>query len=154
MPFDADKFSQAKFTPRTQRHVLDADGLRPFFADGEEMAWTVRGLSAIEMHRAMEASKRQNSVEAIVKAIASGGDQTQAVRKALGLTADTPGEVAKRLEMLVMGSVSPTIDLPNAVKFAEAFTIEFYTLTNSITELTGKGADLVKPEAASQPTTV
>lgn len=151
MPFDVDRFDRAELKPRTE--VVEVEALAAFFGDGEPAQWTVRGLSATEFHRAMEAGKRQSSVEAIVKAIASGGDQAQAVRKALGLSADTPGEIAKRLEMLVMGSVSPKVELPTAVKLAEAFPIEFLSLTNRITELTGKGADLVKPEAASQPTT-
>jgi hypothetical protein len=37
------------------------------------------------------------------------------------------------------------------VKIAENFPIEFLTITNKITELTGQGADLGKPQAASQP---
>ena len=86
-----------------------------------------------------------------MRAIAGGGDQAEAVRSALGLTKDTPGEIAKRLEMLVMGSVAPKIELPTAVKLAEAFPIEFLSITNRITELTGQGFDLVKPAAASQP---
>jgi hypothetical protein len=85
-------------------------------------------------------------------AISTKQEQTKAIREALGLTGDTPGEIAKRLELLVAGSVSPKIDLSAAVKLAEAFPIEFMVLTNKISELTGKGADLVKPGAASQTT--
>lgn len=151
MPFDAAAFERAEFKPRTA--VVEVEALAAFFPDGEPARWTVRGLSASELHRAMEAGKRQGSVEAIVRAIATGGDQAQAVRKALGLSADTPGEIAKRLEMLVLGSVSPKVELPIAVKLAEAFPVEFLGLTNEITELTGKGAELGKPEAASQPIT-
>lgn len=150
MPFDAAAFERAEFKPRTA--VVEVEALAAFFPDGERARWTVRGLSASELHRAMEAGKRQGSVEAIVRAIATGGDQAQAVRKALGLSTDTPGEIAKRLEMLVMGSVSPKVELPVAVKLAETFPVEFLNLTNEITELTGKGAELGKPEAASQPT--
>lgn len=150
MPFDAAAFERAEFKPRTA--VVEVEALAAFFHGGEPARWTVRGLSASELHRAMEAGKRQGSVEAIVRAIATGGDQAQAVRKALGLSADTPGEIAKRLEMLVMGSVSPKVELPVAVKLAETFPVEFLSLTNEITELTGKGAELGKPEAASQPT--
>lgn len=150
MPFDLDRFERAKFAPRQQNVPVEA--LADFFAEGEAPVWVVRGLSANELHRAMEAATRQKSVEAVVRAIAAGGDQVQAVRQALGLTADTPGEIAKRLEMLVMGSVAPKLELPTAVKLAEAFPVEFLSLTNTITELTGKGSDLVKPAAASQPT--
>lgn len=151
MAFNADKFERAKFEPRRARVAVPA--LADFFDDGETPEWEVRGLSAVELHKAIEASKRQGSIEAIVKAIAANQDQAGAIRSALGLTKDTPGEIAKRLEMLVMGSVAPTIELPTAVKLAEAFPIEFLTLTNEITDLTGKGAEMVKPQAASQPTT-
>ena len=133
---------------------MPVPALSDFFDEGETPEWEVRGLSAVELHKAMEAGKRQGSIEAIVKAIAANQDQAGAVRKALGLTKDTPGEIAKRLEMLVMGSVAPAVSLPVAVKLAEAFPIEFLQLTNEISDLTGRGADLVKPQAASQPTTV
>ena len=152
MTFNADKFDRAKFEARRARVPVPA--LADFFDEGESPVWEVRGLSAVELHKAIEASKRQGSIEAIVKAIAANHDQAGAIRSALGLTKDTPGEIAKRLEMLVMGSVSPAIELPTAVKLAEAFPIEFLTLTNEITDLTGKGAELVKQQAASQPTTV
>ena len=150
MPFDTDRFERAKFAPRTR--VIALEALAEFFDAGEAPAWTVRGLTANELHRALEAGKRQGSVEAIVAALATKADQAEAIRKAIGLTADTPGEMAKRLEMLTLGTVSPAIQLPHAVKLAEAFPIEFLTLTNAISELTGQGADLVKPAAASQPT--
>lgn len=151
MGFNAEKFDRAEFRPRTKRVLVEV--LSDFFDEGDVPEWEVRGLSATELHRAIEAGKRQSSVEAIIKAIAASGDQTQAVRKALGLTTDTPGEIAKRLELLVLGSVAPKIELPTAVKLAERFPIEFMQLTNDIGELTGQGYDLVKPSAASQTTT-
>lgn len=152
MAFNAEKFERAKLEPR--RAKVPVPALAAFFDEGETPEWEVRGLSAVELHKAMEAGKRQGSIESIVKAIAANQDQAGAVRKALGLTKDTPGEIAKRLEMLVMGSVAPAVSLPVAVKLAEAFPIEFLQLTNEISDLTGRGADLVKPQAASQPTTV
>lgn len=148
MTFNLDQFDRAKFAPRTEKVAVES--LASFFADDAPAVWEVRGLSAAELNNAMEAGKRQHSIEAIVKAMAQGGDQVEAVRKALGLSKDTPGEIAKRLEMLVSGSVNPAIKLPTAVKLAECFPIEFLQLTNKITELTGKGAELVKPTAASQ----
>ncbi len=151
MAFDAEKFNRAKFEAR--RAKVPVAALADFFEDGETPEWEVRGLSAVELHKAIEASKRQGSIEAIVKAIAANQDQAGAIRSALGLTKDTPGEIAKRLEMLVMGSVAPTIELPAAVKLAEHFPIEFLSLTNEISELTGKGAELVKPPAVSRKTT-
>lgn len=150
MPFDGDRFERAEFRPRTVRVSVEA--LADFFGEGEEPAFEVRGLSATELHRAMEAGQRQGSVESIVKAIAANGDQAAAIRKALGLGKDTPGEIAKRLELLVAGCIAPVLTLPQAVRLAERFPVEFLTITNAITELTGKGAELVKPTAASQTT--
>ena len=150
MGFQAERFERAQFAPR--RSSVPVEALADFFGDGEPAVWEVRGLSSAELHRALEAGKRQGSIEQIVRAIAASGDQAEAVRSALGLTKDTPGEIAKRLEMLVMGSESPKVELPVAVKLAEAFPIEFLSITNRITELTGQGFDLVKPAAASQPT--
>lgn len=152
MGFDPDKFERAKFEARRARVPVPA--LAPFFGDGDKPEWEVRGLTANELHRAMEAGKRTGSTESIVRALAATGDQADAVRKAIGLSTETPGEIAKRLDLLVAGSVSPKIELTTAVKLAETFPIEFLTLTNEISELTGKGFDLVKPQAASQPTTV
>lgn len=148
MAFAADKFEAAEFTARKTRVPVPA--LASFFDEGEAAEWEVRGLNSVELHRALEAGRRTGSIESIVKAIAATGDQADAVRRALGLTKDTPGEIAKRLEMLVAGSVAPTITLPIAVKLAETFPIEFLDLTNRISTLTGQGFDLVKPEAASE----
>lgn len=146
--FDLNRFEQAKFESKKARVAVEA--LAPFFDEGEPAEWEVRGLTASELHNALEAEKRQGNIEAIVRAISTKQEQTKAIREALGLTGDTPGEIAKRLELLVAGSVSPKIELSAAVKLAEAFPIEFMVLTNKISELTGKGADLVKPGAASQ----
>ena len=148
--FDLTRFEQAKFESKKARVAVEA--LAPFFDEGEPAEWEVRGLTASELHNALEAEKRQGNIEYIVRAIATKADQAKAIRSALGLNGDTPGEIAKRLELLVAGSVSPKIELSAAVKLAEAFPIEFMLLTNKISELTGKGADLVKPGAASQTT--
>ena len=150
MTFAADKFERAEFRQRTARIPVPA--LAAFFDEGEPAEFEVRGLTATELHRAMEAGHRQGSMEAIIKAMAATGDQAAAMRKALGLSKDTPGEIAKRLELLVAGCVAPVLTLPQAVKLAEKFPVEFLSLTNEITGLTGQGADLVKPPAASQTT--
>ena len=150
MAFNADKFERASFEARRARVPVPA--LAAFFDEGEPPEWEVRGLSATELHRAIEAGRRQGSIDSIVKAIAANGDQASAVRKALGLSKDVPGEIAKRLEMMVLGSVAPVVTLPQAVKLAEAFPVDFLSLTNEITALTGRGFDLVKPPAASHPT--
>jgi len=151
MGFNADKFDRAEMKPRTMRVPVPA--LAEWFGEGEAAEWEIRGLNATELHHALQAEERNSLIGGIVKAISASGDVAQAVRKAVGLTQDTPGEIAKRLEMLVMGSVNPKVEMPTAVKLAERFPIEFLHITSDISLLTGKGYDLVKPPAASQETT-
>lgn len=155
MPFDTAAFERAEFRPRTA--TLDLPALAPFFGDGEKPQWTVRGLTAAEFARAQDAEKRNSSIDMLIGALAATQSKSEAVneaRKALGLAAgNTPGEVAKRLELLVAGSVEPVVTMDTAVRFAERFAVDFYVVTNKIVELTGQGYDLAKPVAASQPTT-
>lgn len=150
MPFNPDKFLAAKLAARQK--VVPVPALSGWFDEGEEPIWTVRGLSSNELNAALEAKQRRASIDNVIEAL-TNNDQAQAVRAMIGLTKDSPAEIVKRLEMLVIGSVTPKIELPLAVKLAEAFPIEFLTLTNEITALTGMGYDLVKPEAASPPIT-
>jgi hypothetical protein len=154
MGFDLDAFRRAKFEPRTAVVTLDPTiALAAFFGTGEPIEWTVRGLSGNELHRASEAAQNQKARQDVAKALeSSSGERVAAIRESLGLAAvgtATPGEMAKRIEMFVMGSVSPAVELPDAVRFAEAFPVEFLQITGQISTLTGEGFDLVKPEAAS-----
>ena len=104
------------------------------------------------MQRANEAKTGQKGLEAVIGAIASQKDQVAQIRKALGLSADVPGEIAKRVEMLVQGCVSPKLTHADAVKLGEVCPVEFYELTNRIFVLSGKGSSMVKPPPSSQPT--
>jgi hypothetical protein len=150
MAFDLARFAQAEFTPRTQ--AVPVPGLAAFFAKGDKPEWVVRSLTAAQLHNAIEAKQRQASVQTVVEAIAATSEKATEIKKALGLSGDQPGEIIKRLEMLVAGSVAPVVDMPIAVKLAQTFPIEFLSITSTIAELTGQGFDLVKPPAASRKT--
>lgn len=152
MPFDAQAFERAKLGPRTA--TLEVPALAAWFDAGEKPEWTVRGLTASEMHEATEAGKYRATTESILRALAQREDQVQAVREAIGLPGQqVPGEIVKRQEMLRFGSVTPAIDLSVSVKLCEQFPVEFMQLTNEILLLTGRGGiDLEKPAAASQTT--
>jgi len=147
--FLSENFRSAAFEPRTESFTIPQ--LAEFFPDGNPV-FTVRALTASELHRAIEAGTRQNALEGVVKAIASQKDQVEQIRKALGLSADTPGETAKRIELLVQGCVVPKLAHADVVKLAEVCPIEFLAMTNAITMLTGQGGSRVKP-APSSPTT-
>lgn len=148
MTFNLEKFKEAEFAPRTEE--VEIKQLAGFFGEGEKPVFVVRGLSAHELQHCLDAATKQNALGNITKAIATKSDQVDTIRKALGLTNDTPGETAKRLEMLVRGCVSPKMDAAGAAKLAEVCPIEFFELTNKITTLTGQGGSMVKQQPSSR----
>jgi len=150
MGFNAEAFQSAEFTALTDSVVLPQ--LSEFFGEGESPTFVVRGLTANELCRAIEAGSKQSSIDTVVKAISSQKDQVTQIRKALGMSADVPGEIAKRMEMIVLGCVSPTLNHASVAKLAEVCPVEFYDLTNKITQMTGKGSCRVKPHPSSQMT--
>lgn len=147
MSFKADAFNRAQFKPRTVKVAL------PDLADWfeGEPAWTVRGLSGPEMAQCTDAAARNRSRAAMAEGLLSE-DQTaqiEAMRELLGVGAAVPDDIAKRLEMLVLGSVEPVIDHSTAVKLCTHFPVEFYNLTTKIMELTGMGSEVGKPRAST-----
>lgn len=150
MGFDSERFKRAEYTPRVEKVTIPE--LAEFFGAGEAPEFVVRGLTASELHIALEASIRTKSVDAVVKAIATQQDQVEAIRRALGTSSETPGEISKRQSMLVFGTVSPVIDEGVAVALAKNFPAEFFLLTNHIRDLTGQGASRVKPRPSTHPT--
>jgi len=145
--FDLDGFENHEFHRRTKRVRVEA--LAPFFDEKAVPEFEVRGLTSDELHGAMDAGATAKNLGAVVKAIATNKEQVNEIRAAIGLSEDTPAEVRKRIEMLVHGSVEPKLTHRSAAKLAENFPIEFMQLTNEITELTGLGASMEKPEADS-----
>lgn len=149
--FNVDKFDQSQLEHRTSE--LELPALKSYFDEGEKPAFKVRGLSGAELQVAIDAQKRNTTTESLIVALAKLPADVATIRQAIGLPSkDTPGELAKRIEMLTLGSVSPKLEQHIVVKLAEKFPIEFYQLTNLITELTGMGAEVMgKPVPASQP---
>lgn len=148
MEFQASRFLAAAFEHRTEAVPMTGD-LAAWFTvgEGETAAWTVRSLTGEELARANEAEVKNRNLSLLVEAIAAT-DKTKAQRisdakKALGVSDDVPGEMAKRLEMLSTASIDPVCTLEMAVKLATTFPIEFYQLTNKIIGLTGMGQVVV-----------
>ena len=137
--FDAKKFMKTKFTPRTAD--VPVPEMRDFFPEGVKPLWKVRGLTGQEMGRANEAADRNKNMSAILDGLTgeASKEKAEAVKALLGIGGTTPADIAKRLEWLVIGSVSPKCTPDLAVKICEVYPIEFYTITNKIMFLTGKG---------------
>jgi hypothetical protein len=66
-------------------------------------------------------------------------EKISALKSALGLSEKTPDDIARRIQLLVLGGVEPKFDQESAVRFCRVFPVEFFQLTNRITELTGQG---------------
>jgi hypothetical protein len=150
MSFDAKKFKTGKFT--TREGSVKVPGLAAFFPEGEEPVWKVRGLTGPELGKINEAVERHKNIMAIVEGLVSTGakEKAESVKKLVGLGDDTPADIVKRLDMLVIASVEPEVDEELAVKFCEKFPVEFFEITNEITKLTGQGYIVGKQEPSGE----
>jgi hypothetical protein len=144
MTFDKKKFMKTPFETRTE--AVSVPDLKDFFPEGAETVWKVRGLTGHELGKVNEAEERNRNLAAIMDALvsASSEEKAAAVKELIGLDDKTPSDVARRLEMLVIGSVDTVVDLELSVRLCTWFPVEFLLLTNTITKLTGQGAQVKK----------
>lgn len=142
MSFDERKFSKAKLEPRFA--FVPVPDLKMFFKEDSEPRWKVRGLSGIELGKVNEAAKKNEAVSAILSGLLSPAapDKVEALKKAIGINDDVPYDVVRRIEMLAIGSVDPEVSRETIVRLCENFPVEFMELTNMITKITGKGAEI------------
>ena len=149
MSFDKKRFMKTNFEPRIEK--VPVPDLKEFFEEGAEPVWSVRNLSGHELGKVNEAAQRNKTIGAILDGIIStdAKDKVNAIKASLGLDDNTPDDIARRLDMLAIGSVDPEIDHEMAVKVCTYYPIEFYLLTNAITKLTGQGAQVKKKQSSS-----
>jgi len=142
MPFDSARFVRASVVPRTAKVKLPA--LAGFFDADEAPEFEVRGLDGSELAQTHDAVRRNKDLTELVTGLLSGegAEKVVAIRDAMGLGDKVPDEIAKRLEILTLGSVEPKLDREACLKLCRAFPVEFYLLSNKVTELTGEGAIL------------
>ena len=139
MAFQARKFEAAKWQPRTAKVKLAA--LADWFDEGDEPEFEVRGLTATEVAKSNEVTDQSDKIKAVIEALTTKNQskQKEAFRNIFGFGDDTPSDIMKRVMMIEMGSVNPKLEQSTVVKLAEVAPIEFYQLSNKITELTGLG---------------
>jgi hypothetical protein len=149
MSFDKKRFMKTSFEPRTE--AVPVPDLKDFFGEGAEALWKVRGLTGHELGKVNEAEERNRNLVAIMEALVSvkAAEKADAVKKLIGLDDSTPSDIARRLEMLVIGSEDPACDQEMSVRICTHFPIEFIQLTNTITKLTGMGAQVKKKPSSS-----
>lgn len=150
---DLQKFLNDSLAAR--QATVEVPELTEYFGEHEPHEWVVKGLTAAELGRANQSAEEgQDTLRSLIEAFAGEGDKAEALRNAAGISVEeVPKDVARRIEMLVSGSVSPEIGYNNrdvAVKLAEAFPTIFYNLTNKILSLTGMGAELGKQKRSTK----
>ena len=150
MGFDTKKFQKAKFIHRTED--VPVPDLKEWFGPDEPAVWKVRGLEGSELGYVNETAQRNKNIGAILEGLISSDDQAkiQGVKDMLGMAGNTPEDIARRLEMLVIGSVDPKVEMDLAVKLCKVFPIEFFQLTNKITQLTGQGQTWGKQKGSGE----
>lgn len=144
--FDSKKFLQTQFVPRET--IVPVPDMKDFFQEDEKPEWKVRGLTGVELAHTNEAVTRNKDVAAILEGLISSNNQEkiESVKQLVGIDSKVPNDIAKRIELLVIGSTNPVVDTEIAVKICSVFPVEFYEITNKITLLTGQGHVPGKPK--------
>jgi hypothetical protein len=139
MAFNSRGFMKQQFEARTADvRVLE---LAEWFDKDTDPVFTVRGLTFEELNKADNAADNSKAMIELISRLQTkdGPAIAEGIKDAFGVGKETPANMVKRINHLVMGSVEPVIDEEFAVKLANTFPIEFMTLTNKVIELTGKG---------------
>lgn len=143
--FDTKRFMNTQFIPREED--VPVPDLKDFFEEGEKPVWRVRNISGQEMGVVNETV--QNNRKALVSVIEKmfATMSVKDAEKVSGMVTDpdrVTDEMAKRLEMLVLGSVSPEVNMDMAIKLCRVRCVEFFDITNTINRLTGLGHEAKK----------
>lgn len=142
MAFDATKFESIEFKDRTEK--IPVPDLKQFFGKKEKPIWEVRGLTAHELaivNNAVEANKGKAE---LLDAISEGtsDEKMEAVRKAMNIlkvSDSVPGDLIRRHQTLVMGSINPVCSEELAVKLGNNYPTVLFQISQKIYALTGMG---------------
>ena len=150
MSFDANLFLKATINHRESDVKVPA--LQDFFGKDEPI-FKVKALSGEQIAIVNEAAERNKNLNALMSALVGGSSEQKsaAVKSLMGVGSDeVPEDTAKRIEVLIMGSVDPVCDRDMAIKINEYFPLDFTKITNEIYRLTGEGGDIVgKPKPST-----
>jgi len=139
VPFDESRFKNARWEPSVES--VPVDDLKDFFDPEETPVWTVRALTGTELARVREAVENNLKLKFQVERLFSkrSKEVMEAADKIL-MGPDVPSDIARRIEMLILGSVSPKCDLELAKRLSEHKGVLFTMLTNKILALSGIGS--------------
>lgn len=147
---DVNRFKNTKFEKRTEEVKVPA--LKDFFKKGEKPVFKVRGLSGPEMAEVHAAVDKYKNIGKLLEGLLSEDikAQVEAIKESMGVTEKTPVDLVRRLEMFKLGMVEPKVDAEFTLKYAEHFPIDFYHVTNRISNLSGRGSMPGKPHPSGK----
>ena len=144
--FDLTKFRNTDFKRRTQE--VPVPELAHFYPKYEKdkkskkvkvPVWLCQNMTGDELYRMREAVERNKDIDKTISALAAG-QGAEVAKEALGVTKNVSDDLARRLEVLVAGTVDEDFSKPDAVSLAKEFPLVFDKLTNAIMLLSGQGA--------------
>ncbi len=138
MPFDLAKLDKCKIQDVTAD--VEVPGLASLFNEGEDPTIKVRGLDAIEIAQVQEDVTTAQSIQDVIKKLASGqsGEIAEAVKEMLGKSSDNPKRYLETLGYVTKGCAEPEISKQQAARIAKISPNDFYRLGNKIFELSGE----------------
>ena len=144
--FDLAKFRNTDFKRRTQEvpvpelaHFYPKDKKDKKGKKAPVPVWLCQNMTGDELYRMREAVERNKDIDKTLSALAAG-QGAEVAKEALGVTKNVSDDLARRLEVLVAGTVDEDFSKPDAVSLAKEFPLVFDKLTNAIMLLSGQGA--------------
>ena len=150
--FDVKQFKKAKYEHRVEK--VPVPEFADFFPENEDPVWEIRSLTGKELFQAENAHiQNDNSRKVLSKTAEARASNTQ-IEAALEilniLGKEVTPEVAMRVKLLELGSVSPECDTELALKVLKVHKDAFKRITEKIHVLSGKGMELGKPKGSTQ----
>ena len=137
MGFNADAFRQADLQPRTIE--VPTPELKQWFDEGASPVFVVRGLTGEEFYLVRDAVNRRRDIQAIASQLMSGDGEAiaAAIEEFYG---SVPEEFARRVEIVIHGTVDPDLNRDMAMKLFKNFPSSAHVIAESILRATGEGA--------------
>ena len=138
--FDLIKFRSTEKERRTKDvPVPELAYFYPKSKKKETPVWTIQNMTGEELYKMRESVERNRDIEKTLAALGSG-DNAEVAKSALGVSNNVPEDLARRLSVLVSGTVQKDFSRADAVSLAKAHPLTFDRLTNEIMILSGVGA--------------
>jgi hypothetical protein len=139
---DVKALQKQKWEKRTK--VIPVPRLKDWATDKKKPTWTIESLGTKEIWKAEVAASEEsrNAVEQLSGALVGSdiGEAAEAIKTLVGVSADIPQELAKRIFLLTFASVEPKCDLTTAGIICDHFPTDFLKITQEILNISGLGS--------------